>query len=372
MGGVERIIAWGGLIAIIIAAVGVAVGAGTTTVAVQPTAETIDTGTNTTVEIVLDEATDGVGSIDIELDVADGAVANVTNASVAGNPNTVQNTIESNSVRLIATGMDTADTGSVTLATVTLTGESTGTSALDVTVGAIGDESGSSYNITQVSNGELTVEDTATATETDEDSGGGSSGDVSSGDVSSGGGGSGDVSSGGGGSADIDIVATQRNATSVQVGDTVETTVDLENTGSGDGHRDISYRVNGTIVEDEHVSLDSGERTTITFTTTFESVGEYDIAVAQATTVGTVTVTPSESDPATSSGDGGSVSTETPTATPTPLETDTTGQSASPTERSPTLTDNSTASFEAGGSLVIGVGVVGILTLVGGLLLYRA
>jgi hypothetical protein len=386
------------MIVLTVTIIGPAVGAGTTTVGVEPETATVESGANTTVDIVLESADGGVGSVEFELTVTDGTVANLTSVSVAGNPSTTATTVDANSTHVVATGMDTADTGPVTVATVTVSGETVATSTLALTVSAIGDESGTAYDIQTVTDGELTVEEsvttptptptqtatptptptptptatptptpTATPTATETDSGGGSS-------------------------ADIDIVETALNRTTVTVGETVQTTVELENTGSGGGERYFSHRIDGEIVETGYVYLDGGERETVTFNTSFDAAGEYDIAVSQATTVGTVTVTTSESDPATSSGDGGSVSTETPTATatttegqtPTPLETDTTTRSATPTERPPTptaqtatptaqtATDNSTTSFEAGGSLVIGVGVVRILTVVSGLLLYRA
>ncbi|MBX0306061.1 hypothetical protein EGD98_20675 [Halomicroarcula sp. F24A] len=156
-------------------------GAGTTTVVVQPESTTITAGETTTVDIVVESADDGVGSIDLELTVADASVADITDVSVAGDPSTVRTTADNDSTRIAATGMDTADTGSVTVATVTLAGESGGTSPLDLTVAAVGNESGSAYNVSGTTSGELTVEGEAkpTPTETDDDSssGGGSSND---------------------------------------------------------------------------------------------------------------------------------------------------------------------------------------------------
>ena len=166
---------------------GFVLGAGTTTVAVQPDSATVTAGETATVDIVVESADDGVGSIDLELAVSDSQVANITDVSVAGNPETVRTNGGNDSTRIAATGMDTDDTGTVTVATVTLTGESAGTSSLDLTVAAVGNESGSAYTPSGTTSGELTVEggstptDTATPTSTEDSDDGG--GDVYSGGV---------------------------------------------------------------------------------------------------------------------------------------------------------------------------------------------
>lgn len=146
---------------------GLVLGAGTTTVAVQPDSATVSAGETTTVDIVVESADDGVGSIDLELAVSDAQVANITDVSVAGDPSTVRTTSDNDSTRIAATGMNTADTGSVTVATVTLEGEASGTTSLDLTVAAVGNESGSSYDVSDTTNGELTVEGDSDSTEDD-------------------------------------------------------------------------------------------------------------------------------------------------------------------------------------------------------------
>ncbi|MDS0255857.1 hypothetical protein [Haloarcula argentinensis] len=144
-------------------------GAGTTRVVVQPSTDTVTVGNTTTVDIVVTSATDGVGSLDIDIASTNGSVATVSNTTVAGNPDTVQTSQGANSVRVGATGMDTADSGSAPVVSVTLTGKAVGTSDVELTVAAVGDESGNAYNVTSVRAGTLTVEsgnDTATPTET--------------------------------------------------------------------------------------------------------------------------------------------------------------------------------------------------------------
>jgi hypothetical protein len=149
---------------------GIAMGAGTTSVVVQPSTDTVTVGNTTTVDIVVTSTTGGVGSLDLDIASTNDSVATVSNTSVAGNPETVQSAEEANGVRIAATGMDTADSGSTSVVSVTLTGEAAGTSDVDLTVAAVGDESGTAYNVTSVRDGTLTVKSgddtTATPTET--------------------------------------------------------------------------------------------------------------------------------------------------------------------------------------------------------------
>lgn len=156
-----------GLCLVLSSSVGIAMGAGATSVAVQPSSDTITAGNTSTVDIVVESAAGGVGSIDIELSVSDGAIADISDTAVAGNPDTVETSDGTDSVRITATGMDTADSGSVPVASVTLTGDTAGTSSLDLTVAAIGDESGEAYSITDERDGELTVEGVADSTPTE-------------------------------------------------------------------------------------------------------------------------------------------------------------------------------------------------------------
>ncbi|AUG49388.1 hypothetical protein BVU17_17510 (plasmid) [Haloarcula taiwanensis] len=140
-------------------------GAGTTSVVVQPSTDTVTVGNTTTVDIVVTSTTGGVGSLDLDIASTNDSVATVSNTSVAGNPETVQSSEEANGVRIAATGMDTADSGSTSVVSVTLTGKAAGTSDVDLTVAAVGDESGTAYNVTSVRDGTLTVESGENATE---------------------------------------------------------------------------------------------------------------------------------------------------------------------------------------------------------------
>lgn len=145
---------------------GIAMGAGTTSVVVQQSTDTVTVGNTTTVDIVVTSTTGGVGSLDLDIASTNDSVATVSNTSVAGNPETVQSSEEANGVRIAATGMDTADSGSISVVSATLTGKAVGTSDVDLTVAAVGDESGTAYNVTSVRDGTLTVKSGENATET--------------------------------------------------------------------------------------------------------------------------------------------------------------------------------------------------------------
>ncbi|AJF24401.1 hypothetical protein SG26_01030 [Haloarcula sp. CBA1115] len=141
-------------------------GAGTTSVVIQPSTDTVTVGNTTTVDIVVTSTTGGVGSLDLDIASTNDSVATVSNTSVAGKPETVQSAEEANGVRIAATGMDTADSSSTSVVSVTLTAEAVGTSDVDLTVAAVGDESGTAYNVTSVRDGTLTVESGGNTTET--------------------------------------------------------------------------------------------------------------------------------------------------------------------------------------------------------------
>lgn len=165
----KRLAAVFGFCLLLYAVAGLATGAGATSVTVHPGSDTVTAGNATTIDLVVESASGGVGSIDVELSIAEGSIANVSDAAVAGDPETVRTAEEPDGVRIAATGMNTTDRGSVPVASVTLTGEAAGVTDLRLTVAAIGDESGDSYDVTDEVGGELTVESAAEPTPTETD-----------------------------------------------------------------------------------------------------------------------------------------------------------------------------------------------------------
>ena len=89
-----------------------------------------------------------------------------------------------------------------------------------------------------------------------------------------------------------DVVVTDAtlSETAIGVGDSVDVTATVENTGEADHETDVALTVDGEEVATETVILGPGESTAITFTETFDEAGEYAITV-QGVDAGTLTVT---------------------------------------------------------------------------------
>jgi len=159
----------------IVASAGLVAGAGATPVSIDPGETSVSVGDSTTVDVVVESADGGVGSLDVAVTLSNGSVATITDVSVAGNPEFVQNDGNDTTRRVVANGIDTNDTGSVTVVSVTLRGNVSGTTAIDLTATALGDENGTEYDITDTVDGQLTV----TADDTDAGGSGANSGGTS-------------------------------------------------------------------------------------------------------------------------------------------------------------------------------------------------
>lgn len=157
--------------------------AGPTAVEVEPDDQTVTAGDTVTYDIIVQDASDGVGSVDMTVSFTEPSIARIEQADVAGDPNTVrtQPSDDNDGVRVTANGMDTADTGSVRIATVEINGTSGGETGVELDIGSLGDESGQSYTVTGTDGATLTVsaaETTPGPTPTSE-SGGSASSEVS-------------------------------------------------------------------------------------------------------------------------------------------------------------------------------------------------
>lgn len=139
--------------------------AGSTTVRV--TAEdSVAVSETTTVDVVVDDADHGVGALNVTVALANPTVANITDVELKGNPSEKTSLVriapDGSSVTMIAALMDTEETGAVTIASVTVRAEHAGTTDVNLTVSALGDERGHSY-VTASKDTRLTVrEDGAT------------------------------------------------------------------------------------------------------------------------------------------------------------------------------------------------------------------
>ena len=111
-------------------------------------------------------------------------------------------------------------------------------------------------------------------------------------EASSGGGGGGGIGGGGGSPADpaFDVTKAGLSASEIAVGESVDVTAKVEET-SGDrgGQFTAELIVDGEVVDTKDVTVFANESEDVTFTRTFDEVGEYDIAVNDAS-AGTLTV----------------------------------------------------------------------------------
>jgi PKD repeat protein len=132
-----------------------------TVVSLQPADELVGVDGSATYDVVVENANGGVGGATFTVELADASMASITDVQVAG---TTENTFtdvqfagDNSSVTVETAITDTADSGSVTIGTVTVTGTQDGTTAVDLTVSTLGDESGTPYNVTDVTDASLTV-----------------------------------------------------------------------------------------------------------------------------------------------------------------------------------------------------------------------
>lgn len=132
--------------------------AGDTAVELTPETQTIDAGTTSTVAINLTDASEGVGAYEFTLNTSATDTVTVTEVELAGNPgqSEVDIAADGSGVTVSAFLADTVDTGTVSIATVTLQGETAGTTDLTLSNLEVGDENGNSYSITTT--GDATVE----------------------------------------------------------------------------------------------------------------------------------------------------------------------------------------------------------------------
>jgi hypothetical protein len=127
-----------------------AAAAGSTDVRVVTAPVTVTAGGTATVDLVVTAASGGVGAYDLRLTVGDNSRARVTALEAVGSPGSVDASVAPNggSARIAATGVETADEGTVPLVRVTFRGVTAGTTTLDVVVRELEDQGGSDYEAT--------------------------------------------------------------------------------------------------------------------------------------------------------------------------------------------------------------------------------
>jgi PKD repeat protein len=123
--------------------------AGTVDVSLSPTSETVVSGEPTTYEVVVSNVDGGVGAIDLTVSTADASIAQIVGIDSPADAGNEETTVaaDGSSASVDAYGIDTDDTGSVVVATVTVESGAAGSTDLSVSADALGTESGSSYQV---------------------------------------------------------------------------------------------------------------------------------------------------------------------------------------------------------------------------------
>jgi subtilisin family serine protease len=91
--------------------------------------------------------------------------------------------------------------------------------------------------------------------------------------------------------SEFEIIHSFVNASTVQVGEPVQASIVVENTGNLDDVYPAKFRIDGTAVATERVVVRAGEIEQVSLTMPFGETGEYNLSVA-GTALGTVTVKP--------------------------------------------------------------------------------
>jgi hypothetical protein len=127
-------------------------------VRLAPASQAVGASETTTFDLVVEDVTGGVGAYTATVSM-DPSVAGVTDVQLLGNPGqqTVDIAADNGSVTIDTALMDTADTGPVTVARITVEGNASGATAVNLGVSALGNETGSDYQVTNVDGASLTV-----------------------------------------------------------------------------------------------------------------------------------------------------------------------------------------------------------------------
>lgn len=147
---------------------------------------------------------------------------------------------------------------------------------------------------------------------------------------------------------EVSIVSTELAETTVTVGESIEVTATVENTGTRDGELSLELRVGDAVVETHTVELAVGESETITVSHQPDTPGEVTVYLNDAE-VGVVMVEEDEVEPTPTP-----TPTQTPTPTPTPSE-----PTPTPTQAdSPTPTPAGTPTPTPSGDSIPGFGIL--------------
>ncbi|WP_241431990.1 hypothetical protein [Haloferax mucosum] len=171
----------------LVAAAPVALAATATSVGFESGSATVEPGATTTVDVVVSDVDAGVGAYNLTVSLENESVGRLSEVTMADGERIAPRNISYRDNRTTATlssiGLDTDDTGSVAIASVTIeAADSTGDSALDIDVSSLGNEDGNPYTVTKTTGLDLSV------SESDGSSGGGGGSSGGGGGGNSGGG----------------------------------------------------------------------------------------------------------------------------------------------------------------------------------------
>lgn len=127
----------------------------------SPTNASASPGGNTTLDIQASDISNGVGAFNLNVSVDNTSVATITSIEATDDfPSSfvsISIASDGSEANIEAAAGDTADTGTVTIAPVTISAESPGTADISLSVETIGDEAGSPYTVSTVSNATLSA-----------------------------------------------------------------------------------------------------------------------------------------------------------------------------------------------------------------------
>ncbi|MFB6092297.1 MAG: hypothetical protein ABEK02_04715 [Haloquadratum sp.] len=128
-------------------------------VVVRPANPTVPVGELTKLRVVATNVDGGVGAIEARVSLGSQSTARIAGATLAGGAGVSQTNVTNGGTTAVVRGalMDTADTGTAHVATVTVEGVAAGTSAVDVAVSSLGDEQGNTYEVAATPATTLTV-----------------------------------------------------------------------------------------------------------------------------------------------------------------------------------------------------------------------
>ena len=128
-------------------------------------------GGQTTFDVVIKGADEGVGALDITVDVADARVGSITHVKQHANPKIggAKIAADGSSATIRAALMESVESDSIRVASITLDADRVGRTELSLTVSVVGDHNGTAYAVSDVSGATFVVENRSSDDDDDDD-----------------------------------------------------------------------------------------------------------------------------------------------------------------------------------------------------------